>query len=299
MKAIRYIIIALCLLAMACTPGHVKNSLARAEALMDSLPAQSLAILDSINPADLHSSSARALYALLLTQARDKNDYIITDDSIIDIALDYYSTTDNDIKKMWANFYKARVLYNNKTYPEATKYLLNSLKISKAQGNHFASGKCFDLLADIYNNRSNMPEAIANRDSAYCHYMSAGRKNFAEYCLLELSIAYAADQQGAKSLAILNDLLSEKTKNDGEQDSIFLSYIYSSLGYTYLKLKDYKQAYGAYRRHFDYLKDPQPAKQHYILLARACLNCNMPDSADYYLQKELFYHPDIANDIIY
>ena len=52
-----------------------------------------LVVLENISAKELVFSSSKARYALLLTQARDKNYILHTDDSLIRIAVDYYDGT--------------------------------------------------------------------------------------------------------------------------------------------------------------------------------------------------------------
>ena len=77
----------LLLFAMACsTSGRVDTMLLEAESLMMEHPDSALDILDSICPTELGSDRQRADYALLLTQARDKNFRFETDDSLISVS---------------------------------------------------------------------------------------------------------------------------------------------------------------------------------------------------------------------
>ena len=54
-----------------------------------------LSILEGVNLAELSTIQSRAKYALLLTQAKDKNYITHTDDSLIRVAVDYYDTSDD------------------------------------------------------------------------------------------------------------------------------------------------------------------------------------------------------------
>ncbi|MBD5290373.1 MAG: hypothetical protein HDS26_06785, partial [Bacteroides sp.] len=70
----------LTLLVAGCGGGVDRARLERAETLMDARPDSSLQILDSIDASRLRGGD-RALYALLLTQARDKNYLDLSNDS--------------------------------------------------------------------------------------------------------------------------------------------------------------------------------------------------------------------------
>lgn len=62
-----------------------------AEQLMETAPDSALHILKQIHRTELIGTSNRALYALLMSQALDKNDIKVESDSLIRVATDYYN----------------------------------------------------------------------------------------------------------------------------------------------------------------------------------------------------------------
>ncbi|MBO7279649.1 MAG: hypothetical protein J6V00_00635 [Bacteroidaceae bacterium] len=63
--------------------------LSKAERQMDEHPDSALILLQRLDTKQLTSADEKALYALLYSQALDKNYIDITDDSLINIAVDY------------------------------------------------------------------------------------------------------------------------------------------------------------------------------------------------------------------
>ena len=92
-------------LAAGCTSGDVSARLDLAETLIDQRPDSALAILDGIDPSDLAQRRHRALYALLMTRALDKNYIDVTSDSLISIATEYYADSDDKHRRMLAEYY--------------------------------------------------------------------------------------------------------------------------------------------------------------------------------------------------
>ena len=80
----------LLLLAACASRSTVGEQLRRADSLLDSHPDSALRLLESIASDSLPTGANRAYYALLLTQARDKNYIPQTDDSLIRSAAHYY-----------------------------------------------------------------------------------------------------------------------------------------------------------------------------------------------------------------
>lgn len=282
-------------MVVACTPGRVKEQLARADATMQSAPDSALAILDSIDPSELRSSQYRALYALLLTQARDKNNVVVTDDSLINIALEYYSDSSDDERAMWAYFYKGRVLYNSGLYPEAAPYILRGLEYAKNIGEPFAIGKNYDMLADIYSANGNRKEDIENRTLAYEYYSKTDRDNFTNYCMFELTIAYSHNNQGDKALAYLDTLEQRASKTD----SVFLANLYFGKAYACLCKKDYLNAYKNTQKQLLYRNGDEYGKGRNLYIAEIYLNIGKLDSAAYFENKEFKRYPSIKNSVLH
>ena len=73
----------------------VESQLSRAEQVMQSLPDSALRIIENIDTDDISRRSTRARYALLYSQALDKNYIDQTNDSLIRIAGKYYRSQGN------------------------------------------------------------------------------------------------------------------------------------------------------------------------------------------------------------
>ena len=74
----------------SCTSRKENQLLLHADSLMTEFPDSALIFLESIPFPQKLSRGDRALYALLLTQARHKNYVTLSDDSLIKVAVNYY-----------------------------------------------------------------------------------------------------------------------------------------------------------------------------------------------------------------
>lgn len=72
---------------------------------MLSKPDSALNLLKNFSIQEMPNKSAKAMYALLLTQALDKNYIHHQNDSMITIAIDYYKNNENNNLKAKAYFY--------------------------------------------------------------------------------------------------------------------------------------------------------------------------------------------------
>lgn len=106
MKHILSILLFAALLAVASCSRTDDARLAVAERQMAEHPDSALQMLRQIDATSLNRHNT-ALYALLLTQAQYKNDITATSDSLINIALDYFSDGKRHIECL---IYKGAVL---------------------------------------------------------------------------------------------------------------------------------------------------------------------------------------------
>ena len=90
--------------------GYEPAELDRAEVLMQQYPDSALHLLESVDNTKSLSERGRARYAVLLSQAYDKNYIDVTNDSLISIATDYFSERSDDRRyDMLSHYYHARV----------------------------------------------------------------------------------------------------------------------------------------------------------------------------------------------
>lgn len=108
MKLIPLLLIAV-LLSAGCSQSETQVLLLRADSLMATRPDSALTLLESASLTEFIVAADKAQYALLLTQARDKNDVEFTNDSLITIAVDYYSAARDYALLAKAHYYRGRV----------------------------------------------------------------------------------------------------------------------------------------------------------------------------------------------
>lgn len=115
----------------ACTRQQPINPiLIQADSLMQTYPDSALWLLQQIDVDDLHGKSNHAYYALLLTQARDKNWIPMANDSLIQTAVDYYKDRDDKTQAAKAYYYLGCVYEDLDNLVEAADAFLQALMVS-------------------------------------------------------------------------------------------------------------------------------------------------------------------------
>ena len=182
------ILLFLLLAMIACNdPKSVTDALHRAEALMNEHPDSALSILNTLSPDEMGQNSTRAHYALLYTQAQDKNYIDETNDSLISVAVDYYRYTDDVRHKFLSYYYKGRVLANAEDYLNAMTCYMEAEQLADKVGDDYLVGLLYAELGRIYRLYYDYPKSLeAHQKAAEC-YERAGKIRHRNYMWLNLS----------------------------------------------------------------------------------------------------------------
>ena len=143
-----------------CNTSVVRNSLSRAEGLMAESPDSAKTVLDSIKRTDLKNRALKARFALLYSQAMDKC-YIDTDnDSLISVALNYYSKRGSNHEKALAYYYNSAVAKNAKDIDKEVEYLVRAQEYAEKTDDAYLKGLIYSLLAQKYYMQFSFEEAL-------------------------------------------------------------------------------------------------------------------------------------------
>lgn len=243
MKKLLYlisVIITAALLSTACR-RNVDPTLHRAEALMDSHPDSALALLrtDSIRLA--HDP----LFALLYTQAQIKTYQNVTDDSLISIAVEYYSGKSDKYYNMLANYYLGCIKYNAGEYAEAIQALHRATEFANTINDSFWLGLINRSLADSYRDTYNFESELEYTKRELYHFMKSGRQPHLDYALNDLSRAYANTEQFDSAIIIASQV-KDSARQKG--DNILYNEALRNQAISYFGKVDYANAVKTYEK---------------------------------------------------
>lgn len=143
-----------------CNTSVVRNSLSRTEGLMAESPDSAKTVLDSIKRTDLKNRALKARFALLYSQAMDKC-YIDTDnDSLISVALNYYSKRGSDHEKALSYYYRGVIARNAKDIDKEVEYLVRAKEYAEKTDDAYLNGLIYSLLARKYYIQFSFEEAL-------------------------------------------------------------------------------------------------------------------------------------------
>lgn len=135
-RTVKTYIYALAILLASCADkADYSILLKQSDSLMESRPDSALTLLDGIPTKELKTDADRAYYALLLTQARDKNYIKQRDDSLIQSAISYYNQTSNTEMQARSYYYCGCVYRDLKDEKKAMSNFLTAKTLAKDSKN--------------------------------------------------------------------------------------------------------------------------------------------------------------------
>ena len=285
MKKILAILIILPLLLgiMACNdPKPVTDALHRAEALMNEYPDSAWAVLNTLSPDAMGQSRARALYALLYTQAQDKTYRDETNDSLISIAVDYYRHTDDARRKFLSYYYKGRVSFNAKDYLTATSCYMEAEQLADAVGDDYLTGLLYAELGRIYRLYYDYPKSLeAYQKAAEC-YERADKIRHRNYMWLNQTRIYRSMNENKESQDMLQTVLTLALENE---DRMLIRNSLGDLIMLYVEQQEIEKADSLYKELLCFVDEDFGSSSYMVALTKMYLSIGNLAQAEYCLDK--------------
>lgn len=200
---------------IGCQNNYYTTKFEQSEKWMDNAPDSALLILETIRLDDIYSQSDRAKYALLYSQALDKNYIDLKNDSLIRIAVDYYREHGPMKNRMMAYYYLGRVQFNDSNYPHALISFSKAEKCAMDLKENFYQGLIFRGITDVYNETYNTTEELVYAIKTYNAFKNAEAGFYSNYALLDIGIAYDNQRRYDESSKIYDHVL-ELARNNAD-----------------------------------------------------------------------------------
>ena len=225
-RAIFYLF-CICLMDCSYTPNELKV----AEQQMETAPDSSLKILKKLQPQNINGAYNNALYALLMSQALDKNENKVESDSLISIATDYFDASD-PVHAGYAWFYHSRTANNRDSVSEQANNLLKAQEYAvKINDNK--------LMGLIYGDKGTMYKTQRQVDSSICYfklaYQSFKAINDSRNCIISLLNLGTQYLKVPNFDSAINSYTLAEKMAEHSNDTLIISTIYRCLGSVYLK----------------------------------------------------------------
>ena len=267
-----------CFCLMACS--YIPNELKVAEQQMETAPDSSLKILKKLQPRNINGAYNNALYALLMSQALDKNENKVESDSLISIATDYFDASD-PVHAGYAWFYHSRTANNRDSVSEQANNLLKAQEYAEQTNDNKLKGLVYSEKAFMYKNQQQYDSSICYYKYACKSFYKIPDKRNIILCLFKIGDNFLFLSKCDSALYYTKKAEKLVSKNE---DILILSSLYKSIGTIYYQLNDYKQALHYYMLVPDTKINIYDSNKCY-LIAKTYIKINEIDSARKYLEK--------------
>lgn len=290
---LKYILLFFLLLLFSCSDREDKPVplLLRADSLIRINCADSALHLLESNPLQeqLTTPASRAQYALLLTQARDKNYILHTNDSLIRVAVRYYDSIADVASQAKAHYYWGRVYQDMNNVAGTAREFLVAMPLAEEV-------KDYDLTCLLQGNLGYLFWEHGLFDEADSLYKCAGRlaeeqKDSLRWALLLSKRADICLDKGDEYYAEAETHLKQALtiiESSTLKNAFIEREVLCSLGYLYERTGRFPEAISLVRRRIVLQPDTTQLYVDYLLLGSAYYKMEQYDSAMVYLDRCLY-----------
>lgn len=255
-----------------------RSMLVAADSMMWSNPDSALLVLEQIPDSRELRGEERALYALLLTQARYKSCVLLEDDSLIRIAVDYYQRGGEQERLAQAYFYWGCVYVENEELPKAISLYLKSLELMSEKNNPIFMAMVYSHLGNCYNEQDlhSTAREMYRRGYNLCAVKDSARSS---YALRDIGNTFLLEYQLDSALCYYQQALKIASSL---QDNECLSLIYKNIAGLYNELGRHMEAESALSKALSYLTVEEDYTSACSIKGDILNSLNRNDSAVYY-----------------
>ncbi|WP_289123540.1 hypothetical protein [uncultured Bacteroides sp.] len=284
---IALIILLIAFLPVACNERQSNNrQLILADSLMQSQPDSALNILQDIPMKKFTTQADSAYYALLLTQAMDKNYIVQADDSLIRYAVVYYDKTNAVRMQAKAHYYWGCVYRDMNRQADAFREFLIAAPLTEKAKEKRQLGLVYNNIGFIYNIQGFNEKA----DSIY-QLMEVIAQEVKDTALWSEALSKQGSialTKGKEYFPIAEQKLSDafwavdRVRNNGLKANIS-----ASLSNLYSRMNQGEKALYYAKLNLSLRRDTARSYHAFLILGDAYYKCEQYDSAIFYLNKSL------------
>lgn len=154
--------------------GDIDSFLHNAESLMNEHPEDALSIIRHIDRRKIYSSASEARYALLYSQALDKNYVDVTSDSLTAVAVNYYDRHGTKHERAMAHYYQGRVFSNAGNFDAAIRSYSLAEDAASGTDDYYLLGLINSAIGNLHYEQYDLAEALARDRKAVDFFHRAG-----------------------------------------------------------------------------------------------------------------------------
>ena len=186
--------------------------LRQAEALMGTNPDSARQVLEQYAPARHLRGEHQARYALLLTQARFKTYQPTDNDSLIRIAVDYYTHSSDSLRKAWSCFYAGRTYMDLHEKKQSLSFFQQTATALEGTKNYKLPSLLYYYWGMLLRDQYPYEESVKKLQCALRYDWLRSDTVDAIYTMTEIALGHMYTRDYTQAIKLLQEtiLLSEK-----------------------------------------------------------------------------------------
>ena len=175
-----------CLLFSCTKSKYISKALDTAEAIMQIQPDSALRILQNLDGQNISQEAFQARFALLYTMALDKNYLPLHGDSLINIAIDYYSRKKEFQRLGWCYLYLGNAYVQIDSTVQAMFAYLKTQEILQHVDDDYLLGLVANEIASLHQEQRNYEQALILFRQSLKAFQRVGNKKNEGYVLSKI-----------------------------------------------------------------------------------------------------------------
>lgn len=180
---------------------------------MNEHPEDALSIIRHIDRRKIYSSASEARYALLYSQALDKNYVDVTSDSLTAVAVNYYDRHGTKHERAMAHYYQGRVFSNAGNFDAAIRSYSLAEDAASGTDDYYLLGLINNAVGNLYYDQYDLKEALSRdqRAATYFHLAQSPYNEALAYVGMGIVSNLMGDNEGMekeyqKAIAIYEEI---------------------------------------------------------------------------------------------
>lgn len=213
------------LLLLGCERRNTENLLKDVESYIMERPDSALVVLDTMDRSLLVTDRLKAHHALLHAMALDKNYIDVTDDSIANVAVEYYSRKGPEKYEARALYYLGISYYYAQEYDKAILEFTKAEKVAERCDSLYW-GMTNVIQAKTYAKTYNPIEELKRLEKARKIYKGINNNYYLEVTELYLSQALSNNERNDEARIILKEMISDDNLDPRIKESAIITYAF-------------------------------------------------------------------------
>ena len=198
---------------LSCTSHNISRTLKNVESYIMERPDSALTVLESIERSRLKTQRNKAQHALLHAMVLDKNYIDVTDDSIAQVAVDFYQKHGPMKNRARALYYLGIAYFNQKQYDKAILEYSKAEKIAKKCDSLYL-GMIYTAMSYTYNNTYNSIGELTYAQKASDVFTDINAKQYMRSSKYRMAVSFHNNDDYNNAVKVYNELIDESSSID-------------------------------------------------------------------------------------